>query len=314
MNHNLRIFAASLLILLNGANLLHAKIKVVATIPSFAVIAEEIGGDKIETKSIVKGYQDPHFVDAKPSYVLWLNNADLLIYNGLGLEAGWLPVLITGSRNSKITSGNSVGHFNISTLISDILDVPGVKVDRSMGDVHPDGNPHYTLNPGNGIPIATGIAERLKTIDPENSEFYEQNLVSFVSELREKIKEWESMLEPFRGTNVVTYHKSWVYFTNWAGFNEIGYIEPKPGIPPSPSHVADLINKMHKMNLKLVLSESFYPQKTVSLIAQKTHADLLILPVMVDSSQGINSYFELFDRLVGDITSALKNKDIRTAR
>lgn len=298
-----------LMFLIINRNSVYAEIKIVTTIPNFAVIAKEIGGDNVDVNSMVKGYQDPHFVDAKPSYILWLNQADLLIYNGLGLETGWLPVLITGSRNSKITSRDSIGHLNVSTLIPNVLEVPNVKVDRSMGDVHPGGNPHYTLDPRNGVAIANGISERLKEIDPDNSVNYDENLKVFTLKLKEKISEWKLALKPFQGTNIVTFHKSWVYFSHWAEFNEVGYIEPKPGIPPTPSHVADLIKKMKDMNLNLVLSESFYPQKTASLVAEKTGANLLVLPALVDRTEGINSYIDLFDKLVGDITTALKNQN-----
>jgi zinc/manganese transport system substrate-binding protein len=285
----------------------YAKVKVVTTIPDFGSIAKEIGGDKIEVKSIVKGYQNPHFVDAKPNYILWLNKADLLVYNGLDLEIGWLPVLITGSRNSKISSSDSVGHLNASVLIPNILEVPTVKVDRSMGDIHPGGNSHYMLDPRNGILIAGGIADRLKTIDPASSEFYEQNLQTFTTKLKKRIEVWEDKLEPFRAINLVTYHKSWVYFTSWAGFNEIGYVEPKPGIPPSPSHIAGLVKQMKDKNLNLILSESFYPQKTAKLLAEKTGAKLLVLPTMVDPENGVGTYSDLFDKIVNEITQALQN-------
>ncbi|NIP37571.1 MAG: zinc ABC transporter solute-binding protein [Candidatus Dadabacteria bacterium] len=299
----LLIFFCSLFV----GDIAFARVKVVATIPDFGSIAKEIGGDKVKVKTIIKGYQNPHFVDAKPNYILWLNKADLLIYNGLDLEIGWLPILITGSRNSKITSMDSVGHLNASTLIPNILEKPKVKVDRSMGDVHPGGNSHYNLDPRNGIYIAQGIADRLKMIDPDNSSFYEANLQEFSAELLENIKIWESKIKPYEGAKIVTYHKSWTYFSDWAGFSEFGYIEPKPGIPPSPSHVADLIKKMKEMNLNMVLSESFYPKKTASLVAEKTGSTLLVLPTMVGGSEGVNTYFELFDKLVGDITSAVKN-------
>jgi len=283
-----------------------AKVKVVTTIPDFGSIAKEIGGDKIEVKSIVKGYQDPHFVDAKPNYILWLNKADLLIYNGLGLEAGWLPVLITGARNSKISSPDSTGHLNVSGLIPNLLEVPTDKVDRSMGDVHAGGNSHYILDPRNGIPIAVGIADRLKTIDPENSNVYEQNLQAFTLKLKEQIKAWEEKLKHFKGTNLVTYHKSWVYFTSWAGLNEVGYIEPKPGIPPSPSHIAGLVKQMRDTDLQLILSESFYPQKTARLVADKTGAKLLVLPTMVDRDNGVLTYYDLFEKIIDEISKALK--------
>jgi zinc/manganese transport system substrate-binding protein len=284
-----------------------AKVRVITSLPDFAAITKEIGGDKVEVESLAKGYQDPHFVDAKPSYVLKLNRADLLIYNGMELEIGWLPPLITGSRNSKITSANSPGNLNASTLISIILEVPTTRVDRSMGDIHPSGNPHYWLDPRNGIAIAKGIAERLKEIDPENSSYYDEHLGDFVKRLSAKMKEWDDKLAPYKGTQIVTYHKGWVYFSNWAGFQEVGYVEPKPGIPPSPSYVANLIRKIQGLNVKLVIAESYYPQKVPALIAQKAGASFLVLPAHVGGRDEINTYFDLLDAIVNEVTSKLKN-------
>ena len=191
-----------------------ARVRVVTSLPDFAAIAKEIGGDKVEVKSIGKGYQNPHFVDAKPSFIRDLNRADLLIYQGLDLEIGWLPVLITGSRNSKITALSAPGRLDASTLITNILEVPTTRIDRSMGDIHPFGNPHYMLDPRNGILVAKGIAERLGQIDPENASFYGDNLKKFADRLVKKIKEWEAQLAPFKGTKVEAYHKSWDYFAN----------------------------------------------------------------------------------------------------
>ncbi len=283
-----------------------AEVRIVTSVPDFAAIAKEIGGDKVEIKSIAKGYQDPHFVDAKPIFVRDLNRADLLIYQGLDLELGWLPVLITGSRNSKITSPSSPGRLDASASISNILEVPTTRVDRSMGDIHPFGNPHYTLDPRNGILVARRIAARLMQIDPENSTFYEENYKDFSRRLNGKIKEWDRELAPYKGTEVVTYHRSWIYFTNWAGFKEVGWIEPKPGIPPSPSHVANLIKSMELMNVKLVIAESYYPQKTARIIAEKTGSEFLVLPSSVGATEEISTYIDLFDTIVSEITTALK--------
>ena len=283
-----------------------AKVRVVSSLPDLAAIAEEIGGDKVEVKSLSKGYQDPHFVDAKPSLILSLNRADLLLYTGLDLEIGWLPPLVTGARNSKILTGN-IGNLDCSTLIPNILEMPTTKVDRSMGDIHPGGNPHYMRDPRNGIAVAKGIADRLKEIDPENASYYDEHLKDFVPRLTAKIKEWDEKLAPYKGTEIVTYHKSWVYFSDWAGFQEVGFVEPKPGIPPSPSHVADLIRKIQGMNVKLVIAESFYPQNTPALIAQKAGASFLTLPASVGGGDGINTYSDLFDVIVGEISSKLES-------
>jgi zinc/manganese transport system substrate-binding protein len=283
-----------------------AKIRVVSSLPDFAAIAKEVGGDKVEVTSLAKGYQDPHFVDGKPSFILDLNKADLLIHDGLELEIGWLPPLVTGARNSKILPHN-IGNLDCSTLILNILEIPTTKIDRSMGDIHPGGNPHYMTDPRNGILVARGIAERLKEIDPKNGSYYDERLADFTRRLSAKIKEWDEKLAPYKGTQIVTYHKSWDYFIDWAGFEEVGNVEPKPGIPPSPSYVAELIGNIQKMNVKLVIAESYYPQKVSALIAQKAGATLLTLPSEVGGRDGVNTYFDLFDTIVGEITSNLTN-------
>jgi len=295
-------------IALLGQNAL-AQVQIVTSVPDFASIAKDIGGDKVEVVSLAKGYQDPHFVDAKPIFVTKLNKADLLVYNGLELEIGWLPILITGARNSDILVGNSIGHYNASASIKDKLEVHTSPIDRSMGDIHPGGNPHYMLDPRNGISVARGIAARLIKIDPENAAFYEENFKNFVSALKQKISAWDAQLAPYKGTEVVTYHKLWTYFLDWAGFKLADTIEPKPGIPPTPSHVADLVKKMQAQDIKLIISANYYPQKTPQIIAQKTGSTFLALPTMVEGRDGINSYIELFDAIVGEITSPLKHKE-----
>jgi zinc/manganese transport system substrate-binding protein len=292
-----------------------ARVRVVTSLPDFAAIAKEIGGDKVEVRSIGKGYQNPHFVDAKPSFIRDLNRADLLIYQGLDLEIGWLPVLITGSRNSKITGLSAPGRLDASTLITNILEVPTTRIDRSMGDIHAFGNPHYMLDPRNGILVAKGIAERLGQIDSENASFYEHNFEEFADRLVKEISEWEAQLAPFKGTKIVAYHKSWDYFANWAGFDEVGWIEPKPGIPPTPSHVAHLIAIMKNENVKLVIAESFYPQKTARIIAEKTGTEFLVLPSSVGAREGIDTYTQLIDTIVNELTGALtKLKNIEKAQ
>ncbi|MGH7850753.1 MAG: metal ABC transporter substrate-binding protein, partial [Thermodesulfobacteriota bacterium] len=202
-----------------------AKVNIVTSVPDFASIAGEIGGDKVDVLSLAKGYQDPHFVDAKPIYVTKLNRADILVYNGLDLEVGWLPVLVTGARNSKISTRNSEGNVDASVFIANILELPTGPIDRSMGDVHPGGNPHYMLDPRNGIAVAKGITTKLSEIDPENASYYEANYKKFTDLLNLKIKEWDELLAPYIGTEIVSYHKNLTYFTEWAGFKEIGYIE-----------------------------------------------------------------------------------------
>lgn len=283
-----------------------AEVKVVASTPDLAAIAKAVGKDKVEVENLAKGYQDPHFVDAKPSYVMKLNRADLLIYNGLDLETGWLPTLVTGSRNSKITSPNADGNLDASTLITNVLEVPGVPVDRSMGDVHPGGNPHYLLDPRNGIPVAKGIAERLGKIDPENSSFYESNYQQFKDLMVGKIAGWEQELSQLQDAKIITYHKLWTYFNDWTGFREVNTIEPKPGIPPSPSHIAELVKNYQSKDISFVLAVNYYPEKTAKEVASRIGVPFVRVPAMVGGTDEINDYPDLFDVIVERITESVE--------
>ncbi len=285
----------------------YAVVDIVTTVPDLASIAKEIGGDKVKVKSLGKGYQNPHYVDAKPSYIVDLNRADFLIYIGLDLEAGWLPVLLTGARNSKINSPNHGGNLDASSLVP-LMDVATVKVDRSHGDIHLGGNPHFLLDPRNALKIAAGITERLGEIDPENKVFYEKNLIEFNSSLNVKISGWDEKLKPYRDTKIFTYHKLWTYFINWSGLTEAGTIEPKPGIPPSPKHVADLVRIAESADVKIVLSANFYPKKTGEQIAKSAGIPFLSLPVQVEGQKGIDSYTDLIDFIVESITSNLQKE------
>lgn len=304
----LALFIAAAMVMLLAGGSAEAKVRVVTSTPDFAAIAKEIGGDRVDVESLAKGYQDPHFVDAKPIYITKLNRADILVYNGLDLEIGWLPILVTGARNSSIATLNSPGNVDASRFLTTVLDLPTGPVDRSMGDVHPRGNPHYMLDPRNGILVAKGITGKLSEVDPENAEYYEENYRNFEKRLELKIAAWTKELAPYKGTKVVSYHKNLNYFTRWAGFEDAGYIEPKPGIPPTPSHVAALIKKMEAEDVKLVLASNYYPQKTPRIISEKTGAVFLSLPTSVGGEDGIDTYFDLFDAIVGQITSALQGK------
>lgn len=284
-----------------------ARINVVASVPDLASIAKEIGRDKVSVKSIAKGYQNPHYVDAKPSYVLDLNKADLLIYMGLDLEVGWLPILVTGARNSNINSPGSNGRLDASTLIPVKLDVPKVRIDRSMGDIHPGGNPHFMLNPRYATIVAKGIADKLSQLDPENSASYESNLVHFTNRMETKIKKWRDMLAPYQGTKVLTYHKTWTYFIDWAGLQEAGTIEPKPGIPPSPKYMAYIIKLARSSDIKLVISSSYAPKKDPKSIADKANIPFISLPSQVGAEKTITIYTELIDSIISKLISALKD-------
>ena len=280
-----------------------AKLNVVATLPDYGAIAREIGGDKITVTSIARGTEDPHFVDARPSYVRVLNQADVLIEGGAELEIGWLPPLVSGARNKKILS-DAPGHVILSRQIQ--LEVPTGPVDRSMGDVHPLGNPHFSLDPANGKLIANTLAETFSRLDPGNAAYFQGNRQKFNERLEQKLAEWKKLMEPYRGTKVVTYHKSFTYFLERFGLELAGTIEPKPGIEPSPSYLNALIPRLKTAGVKLVMVEPFRPRKTPENVAQAIGGKLLLVPDSVNGNEKIKDYISLFDYGVAQITAALK--------
>jgi zinc/manganese transport system substrate-binding protein len=277
-----------------------AKIRVVTTIETFADLARQVGGDRVEVKALSKGYMDPHFVEPKPSLVIDLNRADLLVHVGLELEIGWLPPLVLGSRNGKIQPGQP-GNLDASQGIP-VLDVPVTKVDRSMGDIHPQGNPHYWIPPANAVIIAREIAERLRAVDPAGGAAYDANLKRFTDEVARRRADWEKRAAGVRGMKVVTYHRSWSYVSAWLGLREAGYVEPKPGIPAAPSQIAALIGLMGREGIKIILMESFYPRNTVDLVAQKAGARALVLPSDVGATPEVTNYFSLVNAIVQKLT------------
>jgi len=273
-----------------------AKFKVVTTIPDLAALASEVGGDKIDVESLARGDQDPHYIEPKPSFALKLNRADLLIEIGLQLEIGWLPVLLTQSHNPKIQTG-ALGHLQASEGLN-LLEIPTGPVDRSQGDVHPEGNPHYWLNPRNGLIIAKHIADRLAEIDPANAALYQQNFKSFQARFQKKLTEWEKAISPLKGKKIITYHKSFSYFVNWSGLAVVDQIEPKPGIPPSPSHILALIDRITAEKIPLIITENYYDPRASQKLSQKTGAKVLLLPTSVGGETAIKTYEDLFDYLV----------------
>ena len=230
-----------------------AGLNVVTTTSDLASIVSEVGGDKIAVESLARGYQDPHFVEAKPSFVLKLNKADLLVVVGRDLEIGWLPALINQARNARIQPGAD-GYFDAS-LTAKILDLPTGQITRAMGDVHPLGNPHYWLDPENGRRIAKAVQAKLSQKDPANAAYYAQRAADFDRRLSEAQQRWKSMMAPYKGIKVVTYHRSWANFADAFGIDVIGYVEPKPGIPPTPQHTLDVIQAMRAQGIKLIIVE-----------------------------------------------------------
>jgi zinc/manganese transport system substrate-binding protein len=294
------------LAMLATAGVAHAqgKINVVTSTEDLASIAAEVGGDRITVESISKGYQDPHFVEAKPSFILKLQRAELLIVVGRELEIGWLPPLINQSRNSKVQAGAS-GYLDAS-LQARILDLPTGQVTRAMGDVHPLGNPHYWLDPENGKLIAQSIAAKLAGLRPNDRAYFDQRLADFTARLDTAEKRWLAQLAPYKGAKVVTYHRSYPNFAERFGLDIIGYVEPRPGIPPTPQHTLDLIGEMKRQNVKVVMVEPYFDLKTPNAIGRETGAQVLVLPPSVGGVKEITDYFTLFDYDVNLLVNALK--------
>lgn len=297
----MKSIALAVALLLGFGGVAEAKVHVVTTIETFADLARRVGGDRVDVKALSRGYMDPHFVEPKPSLVLDLNRADLLVYVGLQLEIGWLPPLVLGSRNAKIQRGMP-GSLDASSRIP-VLDVPKVKINRSMGDIHPMGNPHYWIPPDNALLVAGEIAKRLEQIDGAGTATYEANLKKFDAEVKARRGGWEKKAAKLRGTKVVTYHQSWSYVSKWLGLQEVGYIEPKPGIPAPPSHIAWLIGMMQREGVKEILMESFYPRNVVQLVANKAGAKMLVLPSDVGATPQVKDYFSLVDAVIAKLTS-----------
>ncbi len=290
-----------------GARPALATVHIVTSIQDFSSIADSVGGKRVETFALSRGYQDPHFVEPKPSFILKLSRADLLIVAGLELEIGYLPPLLDQSRNEKIRPG-AAGHLDAS-IGCDILERPTAAVTRAMGDVHPFGNPHYWLDPNNGRIIARAIAAKLSALDPGGASEYKANLAAFEAKLVEAEKRWDSMLGAFAGTEVVTYHNSWPNFLKRFRLTAAGYIEPKPGIPPTPSHTVEIINMMREKKVPVILMEPYFDDKTPKAVAEKSGAKLLRFIPSVGGVPEAKDYIALFDydvKLLADALAAQK--------
>jgi zinc/manganese transport system substrate-binding protein len=283
-----------------------AKLRVVSSLQDFASLAQSIGGDRVETFALAKGYQDPHFVDAKPSFVLQLSRADLLIVAGLELEIGYLPPLIDQSRNDKIHPGNP-GYLDAS-VGCDILQRPTTQVTRAMGDVHPYGNPHYWTDPQNGRVVARAIAARLSQLDAAGAATYQKNLAAFESRLTQKEAEWKAKMAPFAGTRIVTFHDSWPNFAKAFKLNVVGHVEPKPGIPPSPTHTLEIVNLIQAQKVPVILVEPYFDKKTPNYIAGKTGAAVVTFYPSVGGIPAITDYFSLFDTNINAFVAAAKGR------
>lgn len=254
-----------------------AKVHVTATLPDLAALAREVGGARVEVKSLVPPTQDAHYIDARPSFIITLNKTDLLIHNGLDLEVSWLPSLINNARNSEILLG-SRGNLNASSVVK-VLQAPRAVVDRTQGDIHPGGNPHFLLDPSRAIPIAQAIAARLMLLDPKGSKEYEKNAKALVQQLTllHKTQRARFLALPKSKRRIIAYHQSTIYLAQWLGLIEVLHLEPKPGIPPNPQHVARVLVTMREQGVRLIIQESYYPRKTSAKVAQLAKGKLVVV-------------------------------------
>jgi len=297
----MRLLLAGLL-LVAGSSLAQAKVRIVATTTDLMDIARNVGGDRVEVSVLSRGMDNPHVVEPRPSQVMKLTHADLLLRIGMDLDM-WVDGLIDAARNGKIARG-SRGYVDCSTGIRR-LEIPTGRLDPSMGDIHVYGNPHYWLDPENGKIIARNVLNALQRTDPTNAEHYAANYRRYASEIDERTRAWEQLLGRFRGAKVVTYHKSFIYFLKRFGLTEFGNVEPKPGIPPSPSHVSELIRDMKASGVKAIIMEPFYEKKYPDLIARSTGAKVVIVPPSVNSIKGMDTYLEVIDAVVRRVAEAL---------
>jgi len=280
-----------------------AQLKVVTSTTDLYDIARSVGGDHIDATAIGRGYEDPHFVQPKPSFILQLRRADVWAYVGLDLEIGWMSLLLDGARNQKIRAG-APGHINVSTVIP-VLDANRV-VDRSQGDVHPLGNPHYWLDPNNARKIAGLFRDRFSELDPKNTAAYQANTTAWEGKLTAAEREWQADVAALKDKPVVAWHTSWKYFAAYTGLRIVGYMEPKPGVPPSPSHLASLVATMKQTGAKAIIMEPFYDRKTADKIARETGAKVLVVPPSVGGAKGLDDYIELMKANIRMVAAAVR--------
>ena len=282
-----------------ASSFLNAKINIVTASMDLKSISEFVGGDKVSVESISEGAQDLHFVEPRPSMVMKIKRADMVVKIGLDLDM-WMDSLIAASRNKKVMHGE-IGFVDCSNGL-ERLEIPQGKIDGSMGDIHLYGNPHYWLDPLNGKVIAKNIMEGLIRISPENSDYFKKNYEEFCKKIDEKMKIWQSKMGKLSGDKIITYHRSWSYFVKRFNITVPIEIEPKPGIPPNPNHILKIIDLIKKENIKIILVDNFYPLKSVKKIASDTGVKVVVVPSNVGGEKDVKDYFELFDYIISKLT------------
>ena len=297
-------FALVLFLALAPAARASAALKVVTTIEGLAALASEVGGDKVQVDHLSRGIQDPHFVDANPMLAVKLRNADLLVDVGLDLEIGWLPPLVNQSRNPEIQPGGSRRLTAASAV--QVLDVPSGPVSRAQGDLHPGGNPHFLTDPRRALEVAKALAAKLSTLDAGNAAYYGQRLQDFQRRMQAAEARWDKRLAAVKGREMFTRHRTMTYFCDWTGIVCRAELEPRPGVPPPPSHLADLVVVAQKENVKAIVVENYYDTKSAEVVSRHSGAKIVLVPGDVGGEPGVNTYEKYIDVVVGRIAEALK--------
>jgi zinc/manganese transport system substrate-binding protein len=303
MENIIRIFVFVVLVTLSLRSNAAGQIKVVTTLTDLKSITEYIGGDRVDVFAIATGYQNPHFVDPKPSYILKLSRADMFVTVGLDLEIGWVPPLLNSARNSKIQKGGE-GYVDASAGIP-LLQVPS-SVNRGEGDIHIYGNPHYWLDPMNGKIIAQNIYTTLVRLDPDHREMFQANLKRFTETIDAKVKEWMGKLTPYKNTKIIAYHNEWPYFEQRFGFHIIDFLEPKPGIPPTPVQLSKVINEMKREHITIIINSPYFTTEDANLVARNAGGKVVTLATSVGANENVKSYFDLFEYNVAQLTAGLR--------
>jgi len=302
---SLTIYLSFLFLFLSVMSVQAKKIYIITTTTDIASITKEIGGDFVFVDSIAKRGQDPHYIQPKPSYMVKLNRADLLIYQGLQLEIGWLNFLIEGARNPKVRPLQP-GHLDLSSFIQP-LEIPLGDLDRSMGHVHPQGNPHYNLSPSNAIKMANAIANQLSLLDQENEMIYRNNLDQFVSKMNNQLSHWKSRLKKIVNKKVVVFHRTWIYLFDEFEIEQLGAIEKLPGVPPTPMHLATIKNLIEQNNVRVIIQASYYDSEFSNLLSAKTGVKTVVLPAFVGGVSEATNYFSTIEYIITELEHAFSN-------
>jgi ABC-type Zn uptake system ZnuABC Zn-binding protein ZnuA len=283
-----------------------ADLKVATSLTDLASVAQYVGGKHVTAQSLCRGYEDPHFVPAKPSLMKAIQHADVFISTGLELDGGWLPLVLPGSRNPRIQPG-AKGFVDGSEGVH-VLEKPVGTVSRAEGDIHPLGNPHYYLDPKALEVVADHLAEVFSRQDPANAADYAANAKKFDERMDESLVKWQKELEPYKGTAIVPYHKNFVYFIDRFGLREFGDVEPKPGIPPTPRHIAELAEAMKKAGVKVVVYQPYYKADASNEVAKRAGGTAIEVASEVGGLPGTDDVFAKFDALVASLVGALSGK------